>query len=206
MGESGAGRAGLSYAGWSELHHGIDPSRVPFLRLWLHVVYRVARPLCAVPPMAFTVLGAVLALDALLLASTQPWVAFALVLVSAACDALDGAVAVIADRASAAGAIADKIADRVADIAFALVIWRCGAPLWLAVIAALLSLLHEAIREIRGGRLRSRITVAERPTRVICAALACVCAGVSSAAWPPSVCAAVWVTLAVVGLMQLARA
>jgi CDP-diacylglycerol--glycerol-3-phosphate 3-phosphatidyltransferase len=205
MGESGAGRAGLSHAGWSELHHGIDPARVPFLRAWLRVVYGVARPLRAVPPMAFTVLGAVLAVDALLLASTQPWVALVLVLVSAACDALDGAVAVIAQRASAAGAVADKVADRVADTAFALVMWRCGAPLWLAACAAVLSLLHEAIREIRGGRLRSRVTVAERPTRVICAALACLCAGVSSAAWPPTVCAAVWVALAVVGLAQLAR-
>jgi phosphatidylglycerophosphate synthase len=206
MGESGPGGAGLSSAGWSELHHGIDPARVPLLRLWLRVVWSVARPLSAIPPIAFTVIGAVLAVDALLLASTQPWVALVLVLVSAACDALDGAVAVIAHRASAAGAIADKTADRVADTAFALVMWQCGAPWWLAACAAVLSLAHEALREARGGTLRSYITVAERPTRVICAALACVCAGVSTAGWPPTVCAATWVVLAMIGLAQLARA
>jgi phosphatidylglycerophosphate synthase len=205
MGKSGAGRPGLNFAGWSRLHYGIDPARIPLLRGWLSLVWRVARPLRKVPPSVFTVLGAVLAVDALLLASTQPWVAVALILVASACDALDGAVAVLAHRATAAGAIADKTADRIADTAFALVMWRCGAPWWLAVVAASLSLLHEAVREIRGGRLRARITVAERPTRVVCAALACVCAGISPAAWPPTVCAAVWVGLALIGIVQLAR-
>lgn len=208
MGESGARRPGLNLAGWSARHHGIDPARVPFLRTWLLLVWRAARPLARwrVPPNALTLLGAVLAVDALLLAAAQPWVALALVLVATACDALDGAVAVLAARGSAFGVRADKVADRIADTAFGFVIWRCGAPLWLAGLAAVLSLLHEAIREIRGGALLARITVAERPTRVICAALACVCAGVSGAAWPPTVCAAVWAGLAVVGLVQLARA
>jgi phosphatidylglycerophosphate synthase len=209
MGESGAGRAGLSdaeRAAWSTLHHGIDPARVPLLDPWLRLVGRVARPLRFVHPMVFTGLGVLFAVDALLLAGTQPWFALALVLVATACDALDGAVAVIARRASAAGARADKIADRLADSAFALVLWRCGAPLALAVIAGLLSLVHEGVREVRGGALRAQLTVAERPTRVVCAALACACAGVSSATWPPTVCAAVWVALAVAGLAQLVRA
>jgi phosphatidylglycerophosphate synthase len=193
-------------AAWSELHHGIDPDRVPLLRGWLRLVWLVARPLWFVPPIVLTVLGALFAVDALLLASTQPWFALGLVLLSTMCDALDGAVAVIARKASRRGAIADKIADRIADTAFALVLWRCGAPWELAVIAAGMSLLHEGFREIRGGALRARITVAERPTRVVCTALACVCAGVSTAGWPPTVCAAVWIAAAAVGLAQLARA
>jgi phosphatidylglycerophosphate synthase len=209
MGQSGAGRSGLSdaeWAGWSTLHHGIDPGRVPLLASWLRLVWWVARPLRFVPPLVFTALGALFAVDALLLASSQPWAALVLVLVATACDALDGAVAVIAHRASRRGAIADKVADRVADTAFAFVLWRCGAPLWLAVIAAVLSLLHEAVREIRGGALRAKLTVAERPTRVVCAALACGSAAVSSASWPATVCAAVWIALAAIGLVQLARA
>jgi phosphatidylglycerophosphate synthase len=172
---------------------------VPFLRGWL----RIARPLWFVPPLVLTALGALFAIDALLLASSQPWAAFGLVLLSTTCDALDGAVAVIACKATRVGAIADKVADRIADTAFALVMWRCGAPWPLAVPAAGLSMLHEGIREMRGGELRSRITVGERPTRVICAALACVGAGISSAQWPPTVCAAVWVALAVIGIGQL---
>jgi CDP-diacylglycerol--glycerol-3-phosphate 3-phosphatidyltransferase len=187
------------------LHHGVEPARVPFLRPWLRVAWWFARPLRAVPPMAITVLGAVLALDALLLAADQPWVALVLVLVAAWCDALDGAIAVVADRASARGAIADKVADRVADTAFALAIWRCGAPLWLAVVAAAISLAHEAIRELLGGARRSRLTVAERPTRVICTVLAAGAAGLSSVNWPATVCATVWVVLGVVGVVQVVR-
>ncbi|HZZ97867.1 MAG TPA: CDP-alcohol phosphatidyltransferase family protein [Jatrophihabitantaceae bacterium] len=193
-------------ADWSELHHGINPDRVPLLRGWLRLVWLIARPLWFVPPIVLTVLGALFAIDALLLASTQPWVALGLVLLSTLCDALDGAVAVVARKASRRGAIADKIADRIADTAFALVLWRCGAPWQLAAIAAGMSLLHEGLREIRGGALRARITVAERPTRVACTALACICAGVSTAAWPPTVCGGVWVAAAAVGLAQLARA
>jgi phosphatidylglycerophosphate synthase len=210
MGESGPGRTRLSpaarLAGWSALHSGLDPATVPLLRGWLRAVWFVARSLRAVPPMALTVLGAVLAVDALLLASAQPWTALALVLVATGCDALDGAVALETGRATPTGARADRIADRIADTAFAFVIWRCGAPWPLAVAAAALSLGHELWREVRGGPTRSRITVAERPTRVICTVLACGCAGLSSATWPPAVCAAVWVTLAVVGLAQLVRA
>jgi hypothetical protein len=70
----------------------------------------------------------------------------------------------------------------------------------------MLSLLHEAMRAVRGGAMRAQLTVAERPTRVVCTALACSSAGVSSADWPPTVCAGVWVALATVALLQLARA
>jgi phosphatidylglycerophosphate synthase len=208
MGELGARRAGLSLAAWSDLHDGLDPSRVPLLRTWLRLVWRAARPVAraGVPPIALTGLGVVLAVDALLLASVQPWVALVLILAATACDALDGAVALLTARATSFGAGADKVADRIADTAFALVIWRCGAPWWLAVLAGALSLLHESVRAVRGGALLARITVAERPTRVICASLACGCAGVSDARWPPTFCAAVWVALAAAGLVQLARA
>jgi phosphatidylglycerophosphate synthase len=206
MGESGAGRTSLSLAGWSDLHHGLDPARVPLLRGWLRCVWALARPLRSVPPIVLTVLGAVLALDALLLAGGLPWFALGLVVVSVLCDALDGAVAVLGGQASPAGAVADKLADRVADTAFALVIWRCGAPLWLAVAAAALSLLHETVRSVRGGAALTYITVAERPSRVICTMVACAGAGLSSAGWPATVSAAVWVALAAVGLVQVARA
>lgn len=165
----------------------------------------LARPLVAlrVPPLALTVLGALLALDALLLAGSLPAVALAVVLLASLCDGLDGAVALLSGRATRFGSAADKIADRVADSAFALVIWRCGAPLWLALVAGGLSLLHEALRALLGGARLSRLTVAERPTRVVCTTLACLCAAVSSAVWLPTVCAAVWAGLAVIALAQL---
>jgi phosphatidylglycerophosphate synthase len=195
-------------AGWAELHHGLDPARIPLLRPWLWLMRLLARPLARarVPALAVTVVGAVLAVDALLFAHRLPWVALVLVLLSVVCDGLDGAVAVLSSSASRIGSVADKIADRVSDSAFALVLWRCGAPWWLAVLAGSLSLVHEGVRSLIGGARLSRITVAERPTRVICTVLACGCAGVSHAGWPPTVCAAVWVGLAVVGVVQLVPA
>jgi phosphatidylglycerophosphate synthase len=191
--------------GWAALHHGLDPGDVRLLPGWLRLMWAVGRPLARlrVPPTALTALGVVLAVDALLFARRRPWAALALVLAAVLCDGLDGAVAVLSDRASAAGAVADKLADRICDCAFAGVLWQCGAPWWLALAAAALSLVHEGVRELLGGRRRTRITVAERPTRTVCALLACLCAGVSAASWPPTVCAAVWVAAAVVGLAQL---
>jgi CDP-diacylglycerol--glycerol-3-phosphate 3-phosphatidyltransferase len=185
---------------WSRLHYGLRPS--PVVRRWLGLMWALARPFAAarVPPTAITVAGAGLAVAAPVVAGRLPSVALALVLGAALCDGLDGAVAVVGGRASRSGAVADAIADRVADTAFALVLWRFGAPLWLALLAAGLSLTQEL------GRRRVVITVAERPTRVICTALACAAAAVSGATWPATVCAAVWVGATVVALGQLRRA
>lgn len=207
MGEPGPRSTPLSdgAGGWSARHHGIDPSGVPFLRRWLRLVDALSEPFVRlrVPPMAITVAGALLAVDALLLASRWPWVALVLVLASVLCDAVDGAVAARLGRLSRRGALADRIADRAADTAFAFVLWRCGAPLWLAVVAAASALAVEVQRQ--AVRRPSKLTVAERPTRAICTALACASAGVSVAAWPATVCAAVWIVLHAAAMTQIAR-
>jgi phosphatidylglycerophosphate synthase len=168
-------------------------------------MWTLARPIARVPPTAITATGAVLAVDAAMFADRLPLATLGLILASALCDGLDGAVAVVSGRATRVGAVADRIADRIADCAFALAIWRCGAPLWLAAAAGVLSLVHELSRTVLGGRLRTAITVAERPTRVVCAALAAASASVSDASWPPTVCASVWVGAALIGLGQLTR-
>jgi len=196
MGESSDQRDDLIEA-WSALHRGLRPS--PLVRRWLTLMWTLARPLAEarVPPAAITAAGVLLAVDAPLLAARLPLVALVLVLAAALCDGLDGAVALLQARTTRAGAVADTIADRIADTAFALVIWQAGAPLWLALVAAALSVGLELARR------RPLITVAERPTRVICTALACVSAAISDAAWPPTVCAAVWVAAALVAFVQL---
>ena len=197
MGESADQRDDLIEA-WSALHRGLRPS--PLVRRWLTLMWTLAGPLAAarVPPAAITAAAAVLlAVDAPLFAARLPLVALVLVLAAALCDGLDGAVALLQGRSTRAGAVADTIADRIADTAFALVIWQAGAPLWLALLAAALSISLEIARR------RPLITVAERPTRVICTALACVSAAISDAAWPPTVCAAVWVAATLVAFVQL---
>ena len=196
MGESSDQRDDLIEA-WSALHRGLRPS--PLVRRWLTLMWTLARPLAEarVPPAAITAAGVLLAVDAPLLAARLPLVALVLVLAAALCDGLDGAVALLQARTTRAGAVADTIADRIADTAFALVIWQAGAPLWLALVAAALSVGLELARR------RPLITVAERPTRVICTALACVSAAISEAAWPPTVCAAVWVAATLVAFVQI---
>lgn len=190
-------------AAWSRLHGGLQPSEL--VRRWLRLMWALARPITRVPPTAITVAGAVLAVDAALFADRLPLATLGLILASALCDGLDGALAVVSGRATRVGAAADALADRIADCAFAVAVWRCGAPWWLAGAAGALSLVHELSRTLLGGRLRTTITVAERPTRVVCAALAAASAAVSDASWPPTVCAAVWVGAALIGLGQLAR-
>ena len=196
MGESSDQRDDLIEA-WSALHRGLRPS--PLVRRWLTLMWTLARPLAEarVPPAAITAAGVLLAVDAPLLAARLPLVALVLVLAAALCDGLDGAVALLQARTTRAGAVADTIADRIADTAFALVIWQAGAPLGLALVAAALSVGLELARR------RPLITVAERPTRVICTALACVSAAISDAAWPPTVCAAVWVAATLVAFVQI---
>ena len=121
---------------WSALHHGIDPRRVPVLHAWLRgdvVAGAAARRGTACRRSRSPCWARCSLLDAVLLAADLPWVALALVLLAVLCDGLDGAVALASERVSVRGAYADKIADRVADTAFAAVLWRCGAPWGLAV-------------------------------------------------------------------------
>ncbi len=146
-------------------------------------------------------LGALLALDAVLLAAAHPWAAAIAVVAAVVCDGLDGAAAVLADRATRGGAIADVVADRVADLAFAAVVWRCGAPWWAASACGAVAVAVDGVRRLR--RIPARITVAERPTWTVCTVLACGAATVTSAQWPVLVCAGVWVAAGVVGLLQV---
>jgi len=190
-------------ARWSRLHHGLDPAAVPFVSGWLRFVWWSARPLRGVSPTAITASGVLLAACAAWLAGPVPAIAAALVVLAAVCDSLDGAVAVLADRATRFGARADAVADRVSDLLFAVVLWRCGAPWWAAVVAGALAVAVDLTRRVR--RVPARITVAERPTFTICASLACVCAAVTSATWPAAVCVGVWCAAGLVGLTQVLR-
>jgi CDP-diacylglycerol--glycerol-3-phosphate 3-phosphatidyltransferase len=186
---------------WSALHAGIDPARVPLLLPWLRLMWLLARPVSMVAPLVITVLGVVLAWDAVLVARSMPLAAAAAVLLAALCDGLDGAVAVVADRATVAGARADAIADRLCDVAFAAVLWRCGVPWPVAVACGAIAVGVDVLRRVRS--VPSRITVGERPSWTVCTLLACGAAAATSAAWPVLVCAGVWLALGTVALTQL---
>jgi CDP-diacylglycerol--glycerol-3-phosphate 3-phosphatidyltransferase len=186
---------------WSALHHDIDPQRVPLLLPYLRAMWWLARPLRRVPPTAITVVGVGLAAAAVGLAADAPGAAVVLVFAAGLCDSLDGAVAVLGGTASHSGAIADAVADRVTDVAFAAVLWRCGAPWPLALACAASAVGVDCLRRVR--HVPWRITVGERPTWTIDAALACLVHAVADARWPVVVCAAVWLAAGGTALAQL---
>ena len=51
-------------AAWSTWHGGTDPAASRLVRGWLSTAYALARPLAALPPMAATALGLVVAVAA----------------------------------------------------------------------------------------------------------------------------------------------
>lgn len=161
--------------GWSRLHGGHRPTGV--VRAWLAALHPAARWLAGrrVPPNAITAAALALALGAVPAAlAGGGWrvLAAACVLASAVADGLDGAVAVLRQRATRVGAILDATGDRLAEAAAAGALWAAGAPGWLAATAAGMWWLHEYVRARAaavGVRGIGPITVGERPTRVLAA-------------------------------------
>jgi CDP-diacylglycerol--glycerol-3-phosphate 3-phosphatidyltransferase len=198
---------------WSALHAGFDPRRSFLVGLWLGWTHTVARPLVAarVAPDLITLAG--LAAGAAVVGFTSlggRWVftAGALVVASALLDNLDGAVAVMTDRATRWGSVLDSVTDRVCDGLFLTALWVLGAPGWLCVLGGTLMGLHEYTRARAAAAGMSEIgviTVWERPTRVIVTAVFLGCAGSypgGDQGWA-TLAAAAWLGLGLVGLGQL---
>ena len=198
---------------WSALHGGFDPRRSWLVALWLGWTHAVARPLAAarVAPDLITLAGLATGVAVVGLTSLGGWwvlTAGILVVASALLDNLDGAVAVMTDRATRWGSVLDSVADRICDGLYLTALWVLGAPGWLCVFGGTLMGLHEYTRARAAAAGMSEIgvvTVWERPTRVIVTAVFLGCAGgypASDQAWA-TLAAAAWVGLGVVGLGQL---
>ncbi len=200
-------------ARWSELHGGYEPASSRLTGGWLALVYVLAAPLARrrVPPDAVTMLGALAAGAVVWLGALGGrWVlaAAAVVVLSGLLDNLDGAVAVLTDRATRWGYVLDSVVDRVCDALYLVALWVVGAPPWVCVLAGALTGLQEYARARAGAAGMSEVgvvTVSERPTRVIVTAMFLLGAGLS----PPSAAqwatwgAYAWLALGVVGLVQL---
>jgi phosphatidylglycerophosphate synthase len=172
--------------GWSELHEGIDPESIRFVRGWLSIAYAAGRPLAVlrVPPTLVTAAGLLVAVAAVPVAGLGPhWPLLALpvVLLSALLDSLDGTVAVLTGRVTALGALADSVCDRLSDAAYGFALWVVGAPAWLAGLWVGLGWLAEYAR-VRGHTLVGgpidTVTVGERPTRIVLVSFALAGCGV----------------------------
>lgn len=161
-------------------------------------MWRMARPLTTarVPPDVVTLTGFVLAIAS---ARARPGRAAPLLIGSAVADGLDGAVAIMADTSSPHGTMLDHACDRVADIAAGIVLYRAGAPRALVIPAIALSYAQETWL-----RRSPVVTVNERPTRIVCAAVGDVGRRVAGRRWPAVLAALVWDGLAALAALQLA--
>ncbi|MCO8276095.1 CDP-alcohol phosphatidyltransferase family protein [Actinoplanes sp. TRM 88003] len=198
-------------AAWSELHGGFDPRKANFLvRGWVRIAYAVGSWLARrrVGPMSVTTAGLLICLavpaSVAALDRVGLFLAAVVVLVAALADGLDGAVAVITDRATRLGYVYDSVADRLGEAAWLVAFWLAGAPGWLVVTAGAASWLQEYARARATAAGMSEIgvvTVAERPTRVLVAIFGLLAAF----AWAPLItaAAAVWLALALVAGTQL---
>jgi CDP-diacylglycerol--glycerol-3-phosphate 3-phosphatidyltransferase len=201
-------------AEWSALHGGYDPAGGAWLvQAWLGLVYRVGRRAAAMGlrPGAVTAAGSASAAVAIVPAwagGRWPLLAAAVVVASGLLDGLDGAVAIITRRVSAWGYVLDSIADRSCDALYLLALWLVGAPGGLVVAAGGVLALLEYLRARAGNAGFGEIgvvTVGERPTRIIVAAVALVGAGAvpEMAAVAGAAGAAATAGVCTVGLAQL---
>lgn len=199
-------------ARWQALHGGYDPRAARLTGTWLRVVHRAATPLAArrVSPDAVTWSSLVPAAATVATAyagGRWPILGALLVVAGGVLDGVDGAVAVMTDRSTRFGFVLDSLADRVVDGLLLTSLWLLGAPAGLAVGAGAALVLLEYTRARAGFAGMTEIaivTVGERPTRVILAALAFLACGLLPGRDDVATAgAAALLAVCVVGLAQL---
>jgi phosphatidylglycerophosphate synthase len=167
------------FAAWSEGHGGYDPRHSKWAAGWLTMVHTTAAPLVRIgfSPNALTLVGGLVALSVLLPAwhgGRLLLLCPVLIVLSALLDSLDGGVAVMTGRSTRWGALLDSVVDRVGDSAYLVALWLVGAPAGVCVAAGGITLIQEYIRTraaVLGVVDIGVITVWERPTRVVVAAM-----------------------------------
>ena len=161
---------------WSVLHGGYDPrTGSVWLRGWLTMVYRIARPLArrGIQPDVITISSIWLAGAVFVPADIGGrWAMLAgwTLVASGLFDTLDGCVAVLQDRTTRWGYVLDSAVDRVNDVIYLFAVVSVGAPVEVALACGFGFFFMEYIRARAGnagGSEVGRITIAERPNRVI---------------------------------------
>ena len=161
---------------WSVLHGSYDPrTGNPWLRGWLTMVYAIARPLArrGIQPDVLTISAIWLAGAVFVPADVGGrWAMLAgwTLVASGLFDTLDGCVAVLEDRTTRWGYVLDSAVDRVNDVIYLAAVISVGAPPELALACGFGFFFMEYVRARAGnagGDEVGRITIAERPNRVI---------------------------------------
>jgi phosphatidylglycerophosphate synthase len=198
---------------WSVLHGGHDPRGNVWLRGWLSMTYRIARPLARVGvlPDVLTVWSVWFACLVFLPAAVGGrWLLLAgwLLVASGLGDSIDGAVAAMTDRATRFGYVLDSVVDRVNELLYLAAVVLVGGPLPLALACGVLFFLHEYLRARAGNAGAGEVvavTVGERASRVIVLAGTLILGGVFTGHVAVVATVGLWVlsALAVAGFVQL---
>lgn len=201
---------------WAPLHGGYEARGNPWLAGWLRLSYAVARPLArrGVLPDVVTVWGIWLALAVFVPAQAGgrwPLLAGWVLVASGLADTLDGAVAVLTDRATRWGYVLDSLVDRVVDLVYLAAVVGVGGRADLAVAAGVAFFLLEYLRARAGNAGMGEIgvvTVGERAMRVIFCALGIFAGGLFPTRAPllASLTLAVLAAFSLAGFFQLVAA
>ncbi len=201
------------FARWQAQHNApdVDPANTTVLRRFLTLTYRLARPLArrGMSPTSVTLAGIWLAALVPVAAMRLPLLAAGICVVSSVVDGVDGAVAGLTGRATRSGFVLDSVVDRLAEAAFFVALVATGADAWAAAAAWAGVVMLEYTRARAGNAGLGEIgivTIAERPTRVLCVVFGLLGAGVQPhrAAAITTGAALVAAGTAIVGIGQLA--
>lgn len=201
------------FAQWQVQHNApdVDPAKTKVLRGFLTFTYRLARPLArrGVSPTSVTFAGLWFAALVPVTAMRLPLVAAAICALSSVVDGVDGAVAGLTGRATRSGFVLDSFVDRLAEAAFfgALVAAGGDARASAAGWAGVMMLEYTRARAGNAGLGEIGIvTIAERPTRVLCVVFGLIGAEVQPghATATTTIAALVAAATAIVGIGQLA--
>ena len=202
------------FARWQIQHNApdLDPAQTTVLRLFLTATFVVARPLVrrGLSPTTITFAGLWLAFVVPVSALRSPALAAGICAVSSILDGVDGAVAGLSGRATRSGFVLDSVVDRVAEGAFFLALVAAGGHIASAAAGWAAVVLLEYTRARAGNAGLGEVgvvTIAERPTRVLCVVF-----GLLGAQLQPAHATAIVDTsailaalTAIVGIGQLAR-
>jgi phosphatidylglycerophosphate synthase len=155
----------------------IDPATHTFVRPYTAVMYRLARPFArfGCHPDAITAAGLSLGAAVVALANSRVGAAAAgvVVICSLLTDGIDGAVAALTKRSTTFGFVLDSVVDRIVDVLWLIALVRVGASGAWAVGAggALMLLEYVRARGLAASSEAGVITIGERPTRMMAAAI-----------------------------------
>ena len=193
---------------WSKLHGDAEPSSL--IRLWLKFMFKVTSLLLRFTPNFITLFSGLLAIGLVALTQyTELYLLVALgIFLLGVLDGVDGALAVRRNLVSNWGSFLDSLVDRLVDVAILVILVQLGANPVLAVIAGTVTLIHEYMRARAasvGFALIGKITVAEKPTRIILGfvALIAIAYDSSRAQTFAQISCWVWLVLASIGFAQL---